>query len=209
MALDKRETLTGFSQSPVKRGKKSVYMEESIQPLLPNEIIRLRVNFHSEEYTTLNEPVMGQMIINNYYEAPVVREKNFGLRPGYWHEFFLNKITDRLLPLPYATNCINRNELTSQTNQNINQYLHNPLSRENCIIGCMAQRTMNLCECWPPELPFIKGSLEDSQENQMKWCDWDAINITKSDKPNNMTWFQYCFSVNEKKCTIGCRYDCR
>jgi len=184
-------------------------MEESIQPLLPNEIIRLRVNFQSEEYTTLNEPVMGQIIIHDYNEAPVVREKNFAIRPGYWHEFFISKITDHLLPLPYATDCILHKELPPEANQNINQYLNSQLSRENCIIGCMAKRTMDVCECWPPELPFIRGSHEDSQENQMKWCDWEAINVTKSYKPDNMTWFQYCFSVNEKKCTAQCRHDCR
>jgi len=202
------ETVPGFSQSPIKRGKESVYMEESIQPLFPNEIIRLRIHFHPEEYTTLNEPVMGQMTFHDYYEVPVIREMNFRLQPGYWHEFYINKITDHLLPLPYATDCINHNELPVEENQNINPYLHNQFSRENCIIGCMAQNTMDICECWPPELPFIRGSVEDSQENQMKWCDWDAINIIEANKPDNMTWFQYCFSIHEKKCSAKCKYDC-
>jgi len=195
----------------VKRGKdnNAVNIELSEEPFHPNEVIRLKVHFHKEEYTTLNEPVLGHMIIHDDKEMPVVREKGFLIEPGKYYEFFVRKQSDYLLPLPYSTDCVDHKNSQSDGNQNINEYLHNPLSRGNCIIGCMAQHTMDKCNCWPPELPFIKGTTEDAQENRMKWCDWDQTVYEGLVRPQNLTWFQFCYSTNEEKCNGKCKYDCR
>ncbi|CAG2116932.1 unnamed protein product, partial [Medioppia subpectinata] len=97
--------------------------------------------------------------------------------------------------------------------EDVNEYLHHPLSKGNCIIGCMAQATMDRCQCWPPELPFMRGSLEDAQENLLKWCDWDGDGLdvapNQPDKPANATWFQYCFTVHETLCKAKCNSDCK
>ncbi len=202
---------SGLSQSPVKRGKhnESVNIEQSIEPFHPNEVLRLKVDFHSEEYTTLNEPVLGHVIIHDSKDIPVVREKSFLIQPGHYYEFFINKQNEILLPLPYASDCIDYNASKSDGSNDFNEYLHNPLSRENCVIGCMAQKTIDKCDCWPPELPFIKGTVDDSQENKIKWCDWDSKFSNKSVKPENMTWFRFCFSSNENGCNKKCKADCR
>jgi hypothetical protein len=202
---------SGLAQSPVKRGinNEAVNIELSEEPFHPNEVLRMKVHFRAEEYTTLNEPVLGHAIVHDFDEIPVVREKSFLIRPGFYYEFFINKQTDLLLPFPFSTDCVNHNETKPDGSDDINEYLHHPLSRNTCIIGCMAQKTMDKCNCWPPELPFMKGSVADSQENRMKWCDWDSSPTTHSVKPENMTWFQFCFSANENGCNKKCKTDCR
>ncbi len=202
---------SGLAQSPVKRGKdnESVNIELSIEPFHPNEVLRMKVHFNAHEYTTLNEPVLGHVIIHDSDEIPVVREKSFLIQPGHYYEFYVSKQIDLLLPRPYVTDCVNHNASNSDGSDDINEYLHHPLSRGNCVVGCMAQKTMDKCNCWPPELPFIKGTVEDSQENKMKWCNWDSNPTTDLIKPENMSWFQFCFSANENGCNKKCKSDCR
>ena len=201
---------SGLSQSPVKRGStdEAVNIELSEEPFHPNEILRLKIDFHGSEYTTLNEPVLGHLIIHDDDEVPAIREKSFLLFPGNYYEFFMTKETDHLLPKPYATDCVNHKLSFKDNSEDANEYLHYPLSKENCIIGCMAQNTMDKCNCWPPELPFMKGSFEESEENTMKWCDWDS-NFDTQSKPTNTTWFQYCFTIHEDQCKSKCNVDCR
>ncbi len=202
---------SGLSQSPVKRGKhnESVNIEQSIEPFHPNEVLRLKVDFHAEEYTTLNEPVLGHVIVHSIDEIPVLRERSFLIQPGHYYEFYINRQKDQLLPLPYSTDCVNYNDTLRDSSNDSNEFLHNPLSKDNCIIGCMAQNTMDKCNCWPPELPFMKGSVENSQENRMKWCDWDLTPESHLVKPENASWFQFCFSANENGCNKKCKADCR
>ena len=209
--LDMNAIDSGLSQSPVRRGSgkdDAVNIEISEEPFHPNEIIRLKLDFHENEYTTLNEPILGHIIVHDNDEAPVIREKNFLLSPGFYYEFFLIKETDHLLPQPYSTDCVDHKMSSYDGSEDVNEYLHHPLSRENCIIGCMAQNTIDKCNCWPPELPFMRGSITDAQENKMKWCNWDA-NFDKLTKPANMTWFEFCFTMNEDQCNDKCKYDCR
>ncbi|XP_054152493.1 uncharacterized protein LOC128951269 [Oppia nitens] len=163
---------SGLSQSPVRRGTgdEAVNIELSEEPFHPNEILRLKLDFHSSDYTTLNEPVNGRIIIHDDNEAPTIREKSFTLTPGNYYEFYIS-------------------------------------SKENCIIGCMAQNTMDKCQCWPPELPFMRGTVADSQENSMNWCDWET-DFPDLSKPADITWFQYCFTVHEQQCKSKCNSDC-
>ncbi|CAG2104126.1 unnamed protein product, partial [Medioppia subpectinata] len=206
---------SGLSQSPVRRGadNEAVNIEISEEPFHPNEIIRLKLDFKAGEYTTLNEPVMGHVIVHDDHEAPPIREKNFNLFPGNYYEFYISKESDKLLPKPYATDCVDHKLSSYDGSEDVNEYLHHPLSKGNCIIGCMAQATMDRCQCWPPELPFMRGSLEDAQENLLKWCDWDGDGLdvapNQPDKPANATWFQYCFTVHETQCKAKCNSDCK
>ena len=51
---------SGLSQSPVLRGHgEAVDLELADQPFHPNEILRMKINFSSKEYTTLNDEVFG------------------------------------------------------------------------------------------------------------------------------------------------------
>lgn len=160
----------------------------------------------------MNDAVFGYIIIHDDHESPPVRERSLLVYPGYYYEFFISKQTDLLLPAPYITDCINfeyqNEEDTNNTSEN--EYLHFPLSRENCIIGCMGSGTMERCDCWPPELPFMKGSDLNAPENKMKWCDWNVgPQIKGVQKPENSTWFRYCFSEHEKECNKKCKLDCK
>lgn len=57
---------SGLSQSPVIRGSgEAVDLDVADQPFHPNEIIRLKVDFMREEYTTLNDPISGYVVIHD------------------------------------------------------------------------------------------------------------------------------------------------
>ncbi|XP_054154245.1 acid-sensing ion channel 1C-like [Oppia nitens] len=206
---------SGLSQSPVIRGHgEAVDLELADQPFHPNEILRLKINFSAGEYTTLNDEVFGHFIVHDENQLPPIREKNFYIYPGYYYEFFILKQSDQLLPKPFATDCIDyylMPENQSQSDDH-NEYLNHPLSRENCIIGCMAQNTMDKCNCWPPELPFLKGSAVEAIENSMKWCDWNTgpqlISKEAIAKKANDSWFKFCFTEHEKQCNDRCKLDC-
>ena len=185
----------------------------SERPFSPNEIVRLKINFQIDEYTTINEPVLGYFIFHDNKQAPSMREKSFIIKPGNYYEFYLIKQIDRLLPAPYPTDCVNYREmgfsLFDSENRFTNEYLRNPISQKNCIIGCMGKITFDRCNCWPPELPFLKGAQKDSTENQMKWCDWERQPDVKGiEKDPNITWFNHCFQVNENECHQKCKLDC-
>lgn len=103
-----------MSQSPVTRGNAgngndssaAVDVEQSEKPFHPNEVARLKINFTRDEYTTLNEPIFGYVIVHDDDEAPPVRERSFLIMPGNYYEFFLSKQTEMLLKKPYATDCV-------------------------------------------------------------------------------------------------------
>lgn len=207
---------SGLSQSPVIRGRgDAVDLDVADQPFRPNEVLRLKINFTAQEYTSLNSPISGVINIHDADEVPPVRERSLVIYPGYYYDFFVTKQSERLLEHPFATDCVRytannvKNNASDNDNEDINEYLHQPLSKTNCIIGCLASKTMQLCSCWPPELPFMLGSGPNSIENRMKWCDWNespAGNISKL--PSGSTSFRYCFSDNEAQCKTQCKSDC-
>lgn len=208
-----------ISQNPITFGDdEALNVEISEEALHPNEVIRLKVNFQAQEYTTLNEPIMGRMIVHDDNEVPNIREKNFMILPGYYYLLYLMKEMSLLLPKPYQTNCHDY-DLRNITDR-YNPYLHNPLSQSDCIIGCMARKAMQLCDCWPPELPFIGGWPQEAPENAMKWCDWERPNNIWNKENNrfdeywkmlkeNKTSFQYCLAQHEDLCTRQCPPSCR
>ncbi|KAH9521784.1 amiloride-sensitive sodium channel [Dermatophagoides farinae] len=243
---------SGLSESAVVRGlnNESVDIEMSMKPFAPNEILRFRVNFEEDEYTTLNEPISGRFIIHDNSQIAVIREKSYRIKPGKYYIFYISKYTDRLLPAPYVTDCrdydvYNNNNnsnnnnnadghkmMTNSNNNNISndslQMLQNqqsmekteesnnllfraPASKANCVIGCMARKTIETCNCWPPELPFLFNAQLNASENQLKWCDWREKPPIKKwqDKSSNQTWFQYCFNKHEDECNSHCKSDCR
>lgn len=203
---------SGLSQSPVIRGGgEAVDLELADQPFHPNEILRMKINFSAAEYTTLNDEVFGHIIIHDDDQSPPVREKNFYIYPGNYYEFFVLKQSDILLPKPFSTDCINYASLPVNASRiDSNEYLNHPQSRENCVIGCMAENTILRCNCWPPELPFLRGSDSESIENKVKWCDWNTgPNIDATQKNSNDSWFKYCFTEHESVCNQKCKLDCQ
>ena len=224
-ALDEIAISSGLSESAVIRGtqNESVNIEMSLKPFAPNEVMRFRINFHPNEYTTLNEPVSGQFIIHDNKQIAVIREKSYRIEPGKYYIFYVSKLTDELLQSPYVTDCRDyeqtrlkdedefHNRIGKQANQSINLLYSAPASKANCIIGCVANKTMSTCNCWPPELPFLYTDFENSTRQSLKWCDWRHTPPIDNwrDKPHDLTWFQYCFSVHEEECNKECKADCR
>ncbi|XP_027194316.2 uncharacterized protein LOC113789029 [Dermatophagoides pteronyssinus] len=247
---------SGLSESAVVRGlnNESVDIEMSMKPFAPNEIIRFRVNFAEDEYTTLNEPISGRFIIHDNSQIAVIREKSYRIQPGKYYIFYLSKYTDRLLPAPYVTDCrdydVYNNNNNNDNNKNNNDKNDNymmadsnndslkmiqqqqqqnnqqeketlesnnllfrePSSKANCVIGCMARKTIETCNCWPPELPFLFNPELNASENHLKWCDWrekPPIKKWLDHKLPNETWFQYCFNKHEDECNGQCKADCR
>lgn len=218
---------SGLSESAVVRGSvnESVNIEMSIKSFAPNEIMRFRVDFHEDEYTTLNEPVSGRFIIHDNKQIAVIRQKSYRIEPGKYYIFYISKLTDELLPSPYVTDCRDYDQTViddnnksntlgatkSNQNETINLLLSTPASKANCIMGCIAKQTIKTCNCFPPELPFFFTGTSNASENVLKWCDWrerPPISNWK-DKPSHLTWFQFCFNVHEEACNKECKADCR
>lgn len=85
---------SGYSQSPVLKGatNEPVTIEISERTFSPNEVVRIKVNFTGADYTTLNEPVMGSIIVHDSSVAPAVRLKMLEITPGHYYDFFLTKV---------------------------------------------------------------------------------------------------------------------
>lgn len=210
----------GLSQSPVLKGygKQNLQIEISEKPFLPNEVVRIKVNFRPAEYTTLNEPVFGSMIIHDSNEAPGIRGKSFSILPGHFYSFFIVKQTTELLPSPYATDCVdyielNKDHYTKAFDAKVewNPLYEYPLSKADCIIGCMSKNTLRKCNCWPPEVPYIYGHVSALKKDQIKWCDWDTetgLNITSKNN-ETISWFNYCFTTHEEFCQSKCKPECK
>lgn len=194
---------SGISQSPVIRGiEDSLNLEISDQPFHPNELFRIMINFSIDERTTLNEKTMGHIIIHDENELPSIRNENFIIYPGYYYEFFISKETGKYLQYPYITDC--REYKLKIKNEQKDEYIQ-VLSRDSCIMNCMAKNTIDRCHCWPPELPFI---IDDSN-NTLKWCSWrDGTNINVNNSKTR-NWFKYCFADYESKCQSQCKIRCK
>lgn len=199
---------SGFSQSPVLQGVgDALKLEISEQPFSPNEIFRIMVNFSIREYTALNEKISGQIMIHDENELPAIRERNFHIYPGYYYEFYVTKETGQYLPSPYVTDCINYDLHKSDSNSS--SHIPVVLTRETCIMNCLADKTVELCQCWPPELPYIYSN---SSEERLKWCNWrDGHNIVTTNSNasiENVNWFRFCFGNNEAECRERCKTQC-
>ena len=162
------------------------------------------VNFSVKEYTSLNEKIAGYIMIHDENELPPIRERNFVIYPGYYYEFYINKETGQYLTKPYVTDCIHY-KLPTKTFDNSSSHIPAILSRETCIMNCMAEKTVQMCNCWPPELPYIYSN---SSEEQLKWCEWrDGSNI-QANQSSNVNWFRFCFGNNEDECKRHCKTQC-
>lgn len=125
--------------------------------------------------TTLNEPVSGKFIITDNREIAVIREKSYRIEPGKYYIFYITKLTDELLPAPYFTDCRDYKQPSpeqgqSSANKSSSNILFSaPSSKNNCIIGCIAKKTIETCNCWPPELPFLYTGQDNLSVNSLKW----------------------------------------
>ncbi|XP_027197220.2 uncharacterized protein LOC113791626 [Dermatophagoides pteronyssinus] len=202
---------SGISQSPVIRGvEDSLNLEIADQPFHPNEVFRMMINFSLNQRTTLNEKVMGHLAIHDEKELPPIRNRNFIVYPGYYYEFYISKESGKYLASPYVTDCINYDrEKIWTTTMDTSKSQINVMSRETCIMNCLAKNTINLCKCWPPELPFIVID-HNNQSNHLKWCSWrDGTNIIVTNSSKERNWFRYCFARHEKQCKNLCKIECK
>ncbi|KAI1303569.1 hypothetical protein HDE_02112 [Halotydeus destructor] len=197
---------SGYSAAPVAvRGTTHVFR--------PNEMLRMKLNFTRDEYTTLDYPVSGSVVIHDTNMAPTIRFKSIQLLPGHFYELFITKTTSDLLPAPYLTDCMNyvhkyrgHYDMFSSDEESDDMVYKYPLSKEDCIIGCMGLNTVRRCKCYPPELPFV---LAKRSEDKIRWCDWDSTDDLESAPRDNLTKFDFCFSSHEEFCNQYCKLDCR
>ncbi|KAH9516068.1 amiloride-sensitive sodium channel [Dermatophagoides farinae] len=199
---------SGISQSPVIRGvEDSLNLEIADQPFHPNEVFRMMINFSLDQRTTLNEKVMGHLAIHDENELPPIRNRNFIVYPGYYYEFYISKESGKYLPSPYVTDCVNYDREKSHMDKSESQI--RVMSRETCIMDCIAKQTINLCKCWPPELPFIVLD-QNNSNNHLKWCSWrDGTNIVGDNSSKERNWFHFCFANHEKRCKNLCKIECK
>ena len=198
---------SGLWQSPVIRGTgDALNLEISEQPFHPNEIFRIMVNFSVNENTVNNDKIMGYVMIHDKNELPPIREKSFTIYPGFYYEMYVEKETDKYLSKPYETDCVKYDLKESVQKKS---FIPRVLSRESCIMNCMAEMTVQNCGCWPPELPFVLIA-NNNTEQRLKWCSWrDGTNIhTNNNKSESSNWFRYCFTNHENKCTGQCKLQC-
>lgn len=162
------------------------------------------VNFSVRDYTTLNDKVVGQILVHDENEIPAIRQRSHLISPGFFYEFYVTKETDKYLPHPYETDCV-RYDFTGEGDEGL--YLPSVLSRESCIFDCMGTKTVELCGCWPPELPYV---LNNNTEHRLKWCSWrDGVNVnTNVSLGNNTNYFRKCFSNFEPQCNSQCKIQC-
>lgn len=207
---------SGLSQSPVIQGvEEALNLDVADQPFNPNEVFRMMINFSVNEYTTLNDKISGHLMIHDSNELPPINEKNFFIHPGYYYEIYVSKQTGKYLPKPYITDCVLYNDQHSgdveEGGRRSTKFIPSVLTRETCIMNCMATKTIDLCQCWPPELPFIVAdSGNGTAQHQYKWCSWrDGVNIRpRVNKTDNLSWFGFCFANNEKDCNKKCKKQC-
>ncbi|OTF71734.1 hypothetical protein BLA29_007679 [Euroglyphus maynei] len=141
---------------------------------------------------------MGHLAIHDENELPPIRNRNFIVYPE----------SGKYLPLPYVTDCFNyeREKLDSM---DVSESKIRVMSRDTCIMECLAKQTINLCKCWPPELPFIVMNHNDSS-NHLKWCSWrDGTNIFVGNSTKKRNWFRFCFANHEKQCKNLCKVECK
>lgn len=209
----------GYGQAPIINGNETetLRVEISQQEFQPNEILRMRVDFHPKEYTSLNEPVYGTITIHDPTESPDTRKRRYLIHPGNYYEFYITKQISQLLPFPFQSNCRNYGEENggyykdnkTESTGMPHPYLDNPLSKDDCKIGCLANHTLTVCNCWPPELPFITGFSNPTRKGYnltgMNACDWTNM-TTKTETASQV--FTRCFAGQETTCEKNCMKDC-
>lgn len=100
----------------------------------------------------MSETVLALLAIHPSNEVFDARDFSFHVKPGYYYEYFISKVSYKLLESPYQSNCKNYDHSYYKKRH---QFLHKPMSKADCFKGCLALSTVNECNCWPPEIPYI------------------------------------------------------
>ena len=134
-----------------------------------------------------------------------------------------------LLPYPYDTNCFTYSATNKASHVDRNPaklaphpFFSKPLSQNDCVFGCLGRKTLETCNCWPPEIPYVSSEFyaEVVKTDTIKLCDWikkgDALNKSRSLKTGNdsqangIIVFNTCFSNSEmvSSCNRKCPREC-
>lgn len=184
-------------------------VEIANQPFQPNEVLRFRVNYSAEEYTSLVDNIFGTITIHDPTVIPDTRGKRVNIFPGKYYEFQIVEQLNKLLPPPYNTNCTDymmNNGIRYNVSGPVHPYLDAPLSQEDCMKGCIAENTMKTCNCWPMEVPFLIGFKDHPKINNTLWCDWGKSADGNETLANEI--FTNCSSRFETGCRDQCPRDC-
>lgn len=196
-------------------------IEPSERAIQPNEVIRFKLNFNTNESVSINEPSTGKIVIHDSTEIPTVRRGNSYLRAGRYYVVYIQEQISKLLKSPYKSRCYNYTDENLISYQKADPknlphiFFDKPLSTEDCIIGCLGQKTFHKCGCWPPEIPFLFHTGQPKEGiSEAKMCNWNqlGLNASKYNGYNVSTCvyrkFYECFGMFEKGCRNDCPEDC-
>ena len=212
-------------------GKEFEGSEESEdQPIQPLEIVRFMINFTQSESVQLNKPATGLVSVHDSDQIRLGRLQSVTLRPGKYYEIYIEEQESQLLRAPFDTNCYpytkktkNEGDAWDFAELPPHPLLKQPLSHSDCLYGCLGKITIQSCNCWPPEIPYVLGRVYETGENNkllnssLKLCDWvkrGAImisdspdtNETISGKDKALDAFYQCFA--SRKITKICQSHC-
>lgn len=76
-----------------------------LKEFVPNEIVKLRINFYPENYTDIRIEAGGELMVHDRRTVPYLASLSYTIRPGRYYEFYLKKTQTLSMPPPYTTNC--------------------------------------------------------------------------------------------------------
>ena len=219
--LNQKAAKSGFSQSAVIVGDSGeVNIESSQLPTEPNEVIRFLINFGVNESTNLNEPASGSVLVHDPHTIPSGRISSTYLEPGFYYTIYMLETQTELLEAPYDTDCFNysthKDQYVRKKDTKPHPFFEYPLSSSDCLVGCLGAKTVNACDCWPPELPYIQHPKDQlfSKTSEMMMCNWKSrakkagVYHKGPDNQGALEIFTQCLGRFEKECKKNCKTEC-
>lgn len=195
---DPKSTLEVF----IKRGENDKDTTNSYD-FKPNEMIKLMIDFQPNETTNFYKYFGGKIFIHDNRHMPGMEEKYFEIEPGYNYEFYVRRISTKLLPTPYPTNCTDYYRKGRRAIED-SKWFSAPLNREECMRQCLIVVGMTVCRgVFPPEAPYFARNDYDKYKgtNGLRWGQWRA-------NPPLTMFYTPCSFNYQMKCSEKCGFEC-
>lgn len=73
--------------------------------MVSKEVVRLRLNFHGEDYANTRNVVGAKFTIHSNSQIGEISHKSFRILPGHWYAYYIDRFDYRRLPPPYDSGC--------------------------------------------------------------------------------------------------------
>ncbi|KAI1289833.1 hypothetical protein HDE_08611 [Halotydeus destructor] len=182
-------------------------MEQEVENFVPNEIMKVLLDFAPENYTDLRMAPGGEVMFHDDRTIPLEASLSYTLRPGKYYQFYLKKSSTHALPPPYKTMCSHYYESNVHKYQNkkvdeVNFLLQHPLSETQCKENCVIEKVARSSQCWPKEVPYWANNQLNLNDSTLLWC--HRMNQTHEVK--KAAFQRYVDFKNE--CNKLCARDC-